>query len=299
MSVPGPPSTNAESSRAQRLELAASRRLTSIRLVLEHLEDRGNRAAILRTAESLGLLHVDEVASVDPERGRARGVAHGGEKWLCLHAHSTPAECRAACAGYLLLAALPPPTDVRGVSESWHSTHKRRRHGGPTRTPDDAPPDLFAAAQTDVELPPPVPLTSPLTPIPLEEVDFSRPTALVFGNEKLGVSAELLALCDGAFTIPMYGLTESLNVSVAASIAIHHGRVARMAALRQSGELNQHGGDLSAAAVEELLAIYLGRGRDFAKGSSEAAAVGAAAGPAANLSNSDPQGQNAPRSRTR
>ena len=113
------------------------------------------------------------------------------------------------------------------------------------------------------------------------------------------MSAELLALCDGAFTIPMYGLTESLNVSVAASIAIHHGRFARMAALRQSGELNQHGGDLSAAAVEELLAIYLGRGRDFAKGSSEAAAVSAAAGPAANLSNSDPQGQNAPRSRTR
>ena len=279
-------STTAESSRAQRLELAASRRLTSVRLVLEHLEDRGNRAAILRTAESLGLLHVDEVAAVDPERGRARGVAHGGEKWLYLHAHSTPAECRAACAGYQLLAALSPPTDVRGgVSESWHSTHKRRRRGGPTRTPDDARPDPDAAAQTDVELPPPAPFTSPLTPITLEEVDFSRPTALVFGNEKLGVSAELLALCDGAFTIPMYGLTESLNVSVAASIAIHHGRVARMAALRQSGELNQHGGDLSAAAVEELLAIYLGRGRDFAKGSSEAAAVSAAAGPgAANLS---------------
>ncbi len=259
-------------SRAQRLELAASRRLASVRLVLERLEDRGNRAAVLRSAESLGLLHVDEVSAAEPERGRARGVAHGGEKWLCLHAHSTPAECRAACAGYQLLAALPPPADERGVSESWHSAHKRRRRASSTH--DAAESD--AAASTEQTLAPSAPSAPALAPTPLEDVDFSRPTALVFGNERLGVSAELLALCDGAFTIPMYGLTESLNVSVAASIAIHHGRVARMAALRRCGELNERGGDLSAAAIEELTAIYMGRKRDFAKTSCTAAVEAAA-----------------------
>ena len=101
----------------------------------------------------------------------------------------------------------------------------------------------------------------------LEEVDFSRPTALVFGNERLGVSAEMLAHCDGAFHIPLHGLTESLNVSVAAAIAMHYGRVQRVDALQRLGGdgLNAHGGDLPTDAVDELCADYAQRGRNHAK----------------------------------
>ena len=63
------------------------------------------------------------------------------------------------------------------------------------------------------------------------------------------MSAALAAACDGAMTIPMYGLTESLNVSVAAALAIHYGRVARAKALGAE-RLNAAGGDMSAAEVE-------------------------------------------------
>ncbi|MGB5812928.1 MAG: RNA methyltransferase [Polyangiales bacterium] len=45
--------------------------------------------------------------------------------------------------------------------------------------------------------------------------------ALVFGNEHRGVSGEMTALADGTFAIPMRGFAESLNVSVAAAIAVH------------------------------------------------------------------------------
>jgi len=237
--------------RAVRLEQAAQRRMSSVHLVLERLEDRGNRAAILRTAEALGLLHIHEIAATSPERGRARGVAHGGEKWLQVHAHDTPAACRQALGSHIhLLAALPPATDERGVSESWH---KRRRRRGPQDEEEaDGPrPQQLAA-------PPPLVL-------PLEELSFAQPTALCFGNERLGVSSEMLTLCDGAFTIPMHGLTESLNVSVAASIAVHHARVARAAYLRKAGALNCHGGDLSTEAAQALTEAYLSRGKDFAK----------------------------------
>jgi tRNA (guanosine-2'-O-)-methyltransferase len=251
----------ASSAREERLRLAASRRLASIRLVMERVEDRGNRSAVLRTAEALGLLHVDEIGAASPERGRARGVAHGGEKWLWLHAHASPADCRAACAGHQLLAALPPSHDERRLSESWHLKSKRKRRRGADGDVGDV------EHEAEPGTPSPSASSEPLpTPIALEAIDFSRPTALVFGNERLGVSRQLLALCDGAFTIPMYGLTESLNVSVAASIAIHHSRVARTAALRHSGGLNENGGDLSPAEVQDLLTMYLSRGRDFAKG---------------------------------
>lgn len=45
--------------------------------------------------------------------------------------------------------------------------------------------------------------------------------ALVFGNELTGVKQDVLDLCDGAVMIPMYGVKHSLNVAVAAGIAMY------------------------------------------------------------------------------
>ncbi|HVS96244.1 MAG TPA: RNA methyltransferase [Puia sp.] len=46
------------------------------------------------------------------------------------------------------------------------------------------------------------------------------PVAVVFGNEVSGVSAEALALCDGAIEIPQWGMKHSLNIAVAAGIVL-------------------------------------------------------------------------------
>lgn len=53
-----------------------------------------------------------------------------------------------------------------------------------------------------------------------ESIDVNQPIALFFGNEKNGVSEEVLSLADGFMTIPMLGFSESLNISVAAAIAM-------------------------------------------------------------------------------
>lgn len=53
-----------------------------------------------------------------------------------------------------------------------------------------------------------------------ETAPVDRPLALVFGAEHDGVSDEARALADGAVTVPMRGLTESLNVSVAAACVL-------------------------------------------------------------------------------
>lgn len=54
-----------------------------------------------------------------------------------------------------------------------------------------------------------------------DELDFSKKIALVFGNENRGVSDEMLKFCDITFKIPMHGMIQSLNVSVAAAITLY------------------------------------------------------------------------------
>jgi tRNA (guanosine-2'-O-)-methyltransferase len=57
---------------------------------------------------------------------------------------------------------------------------------------------------------------------PLDQTDFSGRVALVFSNELEGANPEVLDQVDGFFVIPMTGFSQSLNVSVAAGIVIHH-----------------------------------------------------------------------------
>lgn len=47
-------------------------------------------------------------------------------------------------------------------------------------------------------------------------------TALILGEERFGITAEILSECTDIVEIPLYGKKESLNVSVAAGIALYH-----------------------------------------------------------------------------
>jgi RNA methyltransferase, TrmH family len=50
------------------------------------------------------------------------------------------------------------------------------------------------------------------------ELDWRRPTALVFGNEASGLDPSLVEAMDDVVTIPMAGRAESLNVGVSAAV---------------------------------------------------------------------------------
>ncbi|WP_139957928.1 TrmH family RNA methyltransferase [Flavicella sediminum] len=52
------------------------------------------------------------------------------------------------------------------------------------------------------------------------DFDVTKKSAFVFGVEKAGVSDMMLEQADGHLKVPMYGFTESLNVSVAAAIVL-------------------------------------------------------------------------------
>ncbi|CAJ1339414.1 unnamed protein product [Effrenium voratum] len=96
------------------------------------------------------------------------------------------------------------------------------------------------------------------TSLPLESFSFESPTALLFGSEARGVSDAALGCCDGAFTVPLVGLSESLNVSVCCGLCAHFGALAR----RQALKLGPAEGDLAAPEVEALLESYAQRSLD-------------------------------------
>jgi tRNA (guanosine-2'-O-)-methyltransferase len=64
-------------------------------------------------------------------------------------------------------------------------------------------------------------ITDPLGRLPVHELDVSRSkVALVFGNEDAGVSTYARKHSDESVRIPMYGFTESLNISVSVAICV-------------------------------------------------------------------------------
>jgi tRNA (guanosine-2'-O-)-methyltransferase len=186
------------------MERAAQNRVAGVGLVLENLFDPGNRAAILRTAEALGLLRVQIVGREQARKFQARRVSRGAERWLQIWDCASPREAIARC-----------------------------RHWGHR---------VWAATPTGAYTIDSLPLTGPVS--------------LVFGAEHDGVSRDMLDACDGTFRIPMAGTTESLNVSIAAAIAMHHTRHRWLA--QQEQDINT---DLTAAQRLGLVQSWMDRQR--------------------------------------
>lgn len=93
---------------------------------------------------------------------------------------------------------------------------------------------------------------------PLHEIDFSGPTALVLGNEKDGISAEMLAAADERVIIPMSGFVQSFNISVAGALGLYHISQDRLKRLGRNGDLNPE-------QQEILQAYYYLRTQDSAE----------------------------------
>ena len=89
--------------------------------------------------------------------------------------------------------------------------------------------------------------------VSFRKVDFTQPTLLVVGNEKNGVSQELIALADQTIVIPMMGMVQSLNVSVATAITLYE-------AQRQRDNAGMYDTPrLTAKEIEQIKDIWLYR----------------------------------------
>lgn len=55
----------------------------------------------------------------------------------------------------------------------------------------------------------------------INNLPLDQKVALVYGTEKWGISEEVREMADAFVTIPMYGFTESFNISVSAAVIMH------------------------------------------------------------------------------
>lgn len=53
------------------------------------------------------------------------------------------------------------------------------------------------------------------------DIDYTKPTAIVVGSELEGISDEALEKADSSIIVPMLGMTQSLNVSVATALILY------------------------------------------------------------------------------
>jgi len=56
------------------------------------------------------------------------------------------------------------------------------------------------------------------------EIDFTRPTLILLGNEGAGLSPQLATLADETVKIPLFGGVESLNVAIATAVILYEAR---------------------------------------------------------------------------
>lgn len=90
------------------------------------------------------------------------------------------------------------------------------------------------------------------------EIDWSKPTAIVFGNELQGVTEEAVQAADACVAIPMSGFVESFNISVAAALILWEARRIRQEKFGKQGNLTPE-------QVQILKAVMVLRTRGLAK----------------------------------
>lgn len=149
-------------------DMLAMRQL-DLTVCMEEVHKPHNLAAIVRTADAVG---VHRVHAVWPRTriAKRKGTARGSQNWVDvkLHPdiHTAVAELKAA--GMQILAT--------HLSES---------------------------------------------SVDFRAIDFTKPTAILLGQEKFGITEEALALADHHIVVPMVGMVQSLNVSVAAAAILY------------------------------------------------------------------------------
>jgi len=80
--------------------------------------------------------------------------------------------------------------------------------------------------------------SDPSAALTLEELPLDRPICLLFGNEERGLSSAARARCQLQYRIPMWGMAESLNLSVSVALSSYEVSKRRRQHLGSDGDLS-------------------------------------------------------------
>jgi tRNA (guanosine-2'-O-)-methyltransferase len=102
--------------------------------------------------------------------------------------------------------------------------------------------------------------------VDFREIDFTKSIAIIVGQELDGLSDEAISKSDGSIIIPMYGMVQSLNVSVATAIILYEAQRQRVkAGMYENLQLDEEYIQkyLFEKGYPRLAALYKKEGRPF------------------------------------
>lgn len=110
-------------------------------------------------------------------------------------------------------------SNTSGGSKNWVATHLHKNIDTAVATMREQNPQIQILATN-------------LCPdaVDYRDIDYTKPTAIIVGQEKTGISAQALAHADKNIIIPMQGMAQSLNVSVAAALILFEAQNQRLQA---------------------------------------------------------------------
>lgn len=164
--------------RFDRITNMLQHRQADLTVCLEMVHKSNNLAAIVRTADAVG---IHQVHTIWPEQKmRISGhTATGSQKWVHIQAHTS-------------------------TDEAIHQLRAQNMQIVVTHLSD--------------------------TSVDYRAIDYTKPTAILMGQEKHGITQEALAQADHQVIIPMVGMVQSLNVSVATALILYEAQQQRQKA---------------------------------------------------------------------
>jgi len=103
--------------------------------------------------------------------------------------------------------------DVSMGSTQWLNIHRYQQHENNTRA---CLSDLKAKGYRIVAT------SLHKNSVSLENIDVTTPLAVVFGTELTGITSDVEDMADEFIKLPMYGFTESFNISVCAALCMYN-----------------------------------------------------------------------------
>jgi len=164
--------------RLERINKMLDQRQPDLTVCMEGVHKRHNLAAVVRTADAIGISDVHAIWKSEEMEVRG-GSAAGSQNWIDVHNYNKTADaiCELKKQGMQVL--------VTNLSD---------------------------------------------TAVDFHEIDYTKPTAIILGQEKFGASDIALEMADQHIVIPMVGMVQSLNVSVACSVVLYEAQRQRQLA---------------------------------------------------------------------
>ncbi|XQW85221.1 tRNA (guanosine(18)-2'-O)-methyltransferase TrmH [Thalassotalea piscium] len=155
--------------RLQRINAMLDHRQPDLTVCMEGVHKTHNLAAVVRTADAIGVSDVHAIWKNEQMRVSG-GSAAGSQNWIDVHNYSKTEDA------ITQLKAQNMQVLVTNLSD---------------------------------------------TAVDFREIDYTKPTAIILGQEKFGASEIALEMADQDIIIPMVGMVQSLNVSVACSVVLY------------------------------------------------------------------------------